>query len=151
MDGDKLMMQILLDAGAEPNEYWGNWNTILELIQDHVKDESDAISKIELLVEYGADIDFKTNVTRKSPLERAVFKGYPMITEFILYRGKYDIKERSYVLSAMISRSKETMKILLVRNTTYGRGGPARGTGSRRPARGTEAFTRCRSFRTSAK
>lgn len=78
---DATVVKRLLEAGADPSEDFGGEGTALH----HVRDFQPGV--VDLLLDYGANVNAPMGDERITPLEQAVTRGYPEVVEQLLARG----------------------------------------------------------------
>jgi ankyrin repeat protein len=71
----------MLEAGADPSEDFGGEGTALHHVCDHQP------GVVELLLDYGANVNAPMGDERITPLEQAVTYGQPEVVERLLTRG----------------------------------------------------------------
>ncbi|MDE2993705.1 MAG: ankyrin repeat domain-containing protein, partial [Chloroflexota bacterium] len=80
--GNRVIIQLLLEAGAEPNVWRDEWNPPLDVAVRYQEDDV-----IQLLLDHGADPDFKGQNGRSETLACALRNGTVRSLEMLLDAG----------------------------------------------------------------
>ena len=80
-DGDVKTVQKYLDAGLSPNEQFFTWTAI------QIAANKGQLAVVKLLVEKGADINYKHPVTKMTSFQLAAYENYPEVVKYLASKG----------------------------------------------------------------
>ena len=80
-DGDVKTVQKYLDAGLSPNEQFFTWTAI------QIAANKGQLAVVKLLVEKGADINYKHPVTKMTSFQLAAYENYPEVVKYLASNG----------------------------------------------------------------
>ena len=111
-DGNVKVAQKYLDSGkAKVNDAYFAWTPLLTAAS------KDQLPMVKMLVEHGADLNFKHVVTKLTPLAYAVYDGNNAMVEYLLQKGADpNLKMKggvSLVRAARYQGHEDTAKLLM--------------------------------------
>jgi len=80
-DGDVKTVQKYLDSGISPNEQFFTWTAI------QIAANKGQLAVVKLLVEKGADINYKHPVTKMTSFQLAAYENYPEVVKYLASKG----------------------------------------------------------------
>ncbi|MDR2876255.1 MAG: ankyrin repeat domain-containing protein [Methylobacillus sp.] len=104
--GNVKMVKKYLDGGLSVNEQFFAWSAL------HISANHDQLEVVKLLIERGADPNYRHPITKMTPLTMAAIDGFTDVVEYLLSKGgDPNIKLRGNVSVLRIVRDNGDAKM----------------------------------------